>query len=126
MSHNAFAFPWEQVVKDLNSNMEKGLPPQEVKNRLARYGDNCLPVHVKKSNFKILLGQLDNPILYLLGLAAGLDFIFFGWLEGLTVCIVILITILIGFFMELSAVRSKSEEHTSELQSRENLVCRPL
>ena len=106
MSHNAFAFPWEQVVKDLNSNVEKGLPPQEVKNRLARYGDNCLPVHVKKSNFKILLGQLDNPILYLLGLAAGLDFIFFGWLEGLTVCIVILITILIGFFMELSAVRS--------------------
>lgn len=106
MSYNAFAFPWEQVVKDLNSNIAKGLGAHEVKSRLAQYGENYLPAHARKGKLAILKDQFANPIFYILSIAAVLSFVFSEWLEAITVCIVILITILIGFFMELSAVRS--------------------
>lgn len=106
MRNNAFALPWKEVVKDLGSNVGTGLAANEVKNRLTKYGDNCLPAHVKKGNLTILLEQFDSPIIYILGVAAGLNLIFGEWLEFVTVAVVILITILIGFFMEVSAVRS--------------------
>ncbi|HKL90386.1 MAG TPA: cation-transporting P-type ATPase, partial [Allomuricauda sp.] len=106
MSYNAFAFPWKQVVKDLNSNITKGLSTQEVKSRLAQYGENCLPTHSRKGKLAILKDQFANPIFYILSIAAVLSFVFGEWLEAITVCIVILITIFIGFLMELSAVRS--------------------
>lgn len=97
MLNNAFALPWKEVVKDLGSDVGTGLAANEVKNRLTKYGDNCLPAHVKKGNLKIFLEQFDNPIIYILGVAAGLNLIFGEWLESVTVGIVILITILMVF-----------------------------
>ncbi|MER3374676.1 MAG: cation-transporting P-type ATPase [Allomuricauda sp.] len=103
---DAYALPVERVAKVLDSNIDKGLGTRDVKSRLIHYGENCLPVHSRKGKLKILTEQFANPILYILSIAALLTFLFGEWLEALTVCIVIAITILVGFFMELSATRS--------------------
>ncbi|MBO0340315.1 MAG: cation-transporting P-type ATPase [Bacteroidota bacterium] len=104
--HNAYSIPIKKVVQLLDSDQNKGLSPHEATNRLSKYGENCLPQHVRKTKLQVLLEQLDNPILYILALAAVLTYFFGDLLETITVCIVIIITLLIGFFMELSALRS--------------------
>lgn len=106
MLHHAFALPAERVVKALNSDVEHGLKDHEAKSRLVRYGANSLPVHAKKGNLKVLQEQLASPILYILTVAAVLTLVFGEMLEALTIGIVIVITVGIGFFMEHSAVRS--------------------
>lgn len=98
--------PVESIISELSSDIDNGLNPREVKIRLSKYGENCLPVHARKTKLQILTEQLANPILYILAIAALLTYFFGNWLETLTVGIVIIITLLIGFFMELSAIRS--------------------
>src|SRR5690606_39452441 len=55
---------------------------------------------------------------------AGLAFICSGWLGSKPATVSIVISALSMRWMSRS--RPRSEEHTSELQSRENLVCRLL
>ncbi len=106
MLQNAFSLSSEQTVTSLQTDINKGLGLQEVKKRLARYGKNMLPKHFKKSKLAVLRKQFINPIVYILAIAAVLAFIVGEWAEASAVCIVMAITILIGFFMELSAIRS--------------------
>ncbi|MFT0714751.1 cation-translocating P-type ATPase [Flagellimonas lutimaris] len=104
--HKAFSMPVESIISELSSDINNGLNPREVKIHLSKYGENCLPVHARKTKLQILKEQLANPILYILAIAAILTYFFGNWPETLTVGIVITITLLIGFFMELSAIRS--------------------
>ncbi len=73
---------------------------------MARFGENRLPIHYRKTKLSVLKKQFANPIVYILAIAAVLAFALGEWAEGSAVCIVIGITICIGFFMELSAIRS--------------------
>jgi len=54
----------------------------------------------------ILADQLLDPIIYILAVAAVLAFLFSDLLEGFAILVVILISVGIGFFMELQAIRS--------------------
>jgi Ca2+-transporting ATPase len=59
----------------------------------------------------ILVDQVKNPIVALLGGASILAFSFGQWLEGISIAAAILINAAIGFFTELRAVRSMEALH---------------
>jgi len=101
-----FAHTVKDVVKGLNSNKEYGLSKEEAQLRLVRYGENEIPKKDTKKSWQILVSQFLNPIIYILTVAALLALFFRNWLEGVAILIVILITVSIGFLMELQAVRS--------------------
>ncbi|GGK48150.1 MULTISPECIES: cation-translocating P-type ATPase [Flavobacteriaceae] len=95
-----------EVVKQLDSDSTLGLTTKQAKVRIEIFGKNKLPEEKSKNMLTILFEQLLNPIIYILLIAVFLALIFRDWLEGIAILIVIIITVAIGFFMELQALRS--------------------
>jgi Ca2+-transporting ATPase len=106
MVQNPHAIPTEELVQKLNVNPYTGLSTSEAKKRRASHGENKLTQERSKSAWRIALAQFLDPIIYVLAIAMVLAFFFQEWMEGFAVLAVILLTALIGFFMELQAVRS--------------------
>lgn len=103
---NSHTLTTHNVVEQLHCNLNSGLSTNEIKTRIEKFGKNELPKEKSKNTFKILIEQLFNPIIYILLIAAFLAFIFRDWFEGVAIFIVIILTVAIGFFMELQALRS--------------------
>ncbi len=106
MNKDSHAISISDITTRLHVDPQKGLTYDEAKKRLSYYGENKLKHKRAKSSWIILLEQFLDPVIYVLGIAMILAFVFTEWLEGFAVLVVILITVLIGFFMELQAVRS--------------------
>ncbi len=106
MIKNAHAIPVQDIIAQLNVDLEKGLTTSEAKKRGGIYGENILKQKRAKNVWFILLEQFLDPVIYVLGVAMVLAFSFNDWLEGFAILTVILITAMIGFFMEWQAIRS--------------------
>ncbi|MEX2350162.1 MAG: cation-transporting P-type ATPase, partial [Flavobacteriaceae bacterium] len=106
MLHNAHSLPIKEVVELMGTDPDKGLSDAEVLKRRSLFGKNRLQKTRPKSIARIFLEQFLDPIIYLLGAAMVLAFVFGEWVEGYAVLVVILITTGIGFFMEWQAIRS--------------------
>ena len=106
MIEHAYSLSAEEIVKRFQTHLENGLDKKTVKKYQAEYGLNQIPQDGPKSIWRILTDQLLDPIIYILTTASILAFLFSDWLEGVTILIVILISVAIGFFMELQALRS--------------------
>lgn len=102
----AHAYSSEDLLNHLNVSPQKGLSEKEIWSQRAKYGPNRLKAYRPKPWWKILWEQFFNPIIYLLIGATLLSFVFSEWLEGTAIIVVILLTVLIGFFMEWQAIRS--------------------
>jgi len=103
-------YPHAKSVKDviiqLGTDANGGLTLVEANKRLKTFGENTLKRKKPKSVWLIFLEQLLDPIIYILTGAMGLAFLFNEWVEGFAVLIVIVLTAVIGFFMEWQALRS--------------------
>jgi len=98
-----------EVIALLQSDAQNGLSEAEAVRRLAKYGPNILDKEKQKSILKILSEQFISPIVWLLIVAGIVAFVFGEIPEGIAIIVVILINTLIGFIMELQAVRSMKE-----------------
>ena len=96
----------KEIVAQLDSDDVQGLSREEAARRLEQYGLNQIPEQGPKKRWTILADQLLDPIIYILTVASVLAFIFSDLLEGIAIIIVIVISVGIGFFMELQAIRS--------------------
>lgn len=106
MIQNPHSLSIQEITDYLNVDLEKGLRSHQVKYQRKIHGTNTLKQKKAKGIWVILLEQFLDPIIYLLFVAMILGFYFSEWLEGFAVLIVILITVMIGFFMEWHAMRS--------------------
>ncbi|MCK5402208.1 MAG: cation-transporting P-type ATPase [Flavobacteriaceae bacterium] len=106
MIQKPFTLTTKDVIKQLNSDVKYGLNKKEVQRRLVQYGKNDIPQKGPKKRWLIFIDQFLNPIIYILAVASLFAFLFRNWAEGIAILIVIVITVTIGFFMELQAVRS--------------------
>lgn len=97
--------PILDVTRSLGSS-ETGLPTTEIKKRLEQYGPNQLRRQRPLSLIQILVKQLKSSVVYLLGIALVTAFAFGEIVEGCAILGVLMINTAIGFFMELSGVRS--------------------
>jgi Ca2+-transporting ATPase len=113
----------EAVLSAIQTVPENGLSAKEVQDRREHFGENRLERQRQKPVLLIFLEQFLDPVIYVLVAAAGLGFVFGEIIEGIAVAVVILITALIGFFMEWQAVRSMealkkiSETHATVLRN---------
>ncbi|MBT8185245.1 MAG: HAD-IC family P-type ATPase, partial [Eudoraea sp.] len=106
MLQNSFALSIVDCIAQLNSDSEQGLNKEAASRRLQQYGPNQIPEHGPKKRWSILADQVLDPIIYILTAAALLAFVFSDQLEGIAIFVVIIISVGIGFVMELQAVRS--------------------
>ncbi len=101
--------PWnkstEEVLEQYNTSKE-GLEDNEVKNRIDRFGLNKLRETKERSRWNILVSQFKSLLILLLSLAAVISFFFVGWIEGVSILAVLLISAAIGFVTESRAVQS--------------------
>ncbi|MBD0850206.1 cation-translocating P-type ATPase [Maribacter arenosus] len=106
MVQSPFSLSSDEILSALDTDYRLGLTEKEAQRRLQKYGLNQIPEQGPKSRWFILKDQLLDPIVYILSIAAVLAFFFSDKLEGFAILIVILISVGIGFFMELQAIRS--------------------
>ena len=66
-----FTKPTGEVLKELDTNRERGLSSKQAEERLSKYGPNALEGAKKESLAMRFLGQLKDPMIIVL-LAAAL------------------------------------------------------
>lgn len=101
-----YSFEPDKIAGSFEVEPERGLNNSEVSRRVEKYGKNILEKVKQKSPLLIFLDQFNNPIVWILIAAAALAFVSNEITEGLAVIIVVILNTLIGFLMELQAVRS--------------------
>jgi Ca2+-transporting ATPase len=107
MIEEPFTLSVKTVLEKLNSSANLGLTNKEAQLRLEKYGENNIAGHAEKKRWEILFDQIKNPIILILALAAALTFLFNkDWPETVAILVVIIITVIIGFLMELQGIRS--------------------
>ena len=102
-----------KILKDYNSTLS-GLRESDIKKRLKKYGLNELPKEKMKSRLQIFISSLNDPIIYVLIVAAILSFIVGETLDACAIIFIILV----------DAVVSTAQEYRANLNSEalKNLI----
>lgn len=100
-----FAMPLPAVL-DAVSAAEDGLSDDEAARRLAQHGPNVLPRRKPPTLFDILLRQFKSPLIYLLGIAAGVSLAIGEVKDAAFILGVLLINAIIGTVQEVRAERA--------------------
>ncbi len=95
-----------QILRQLQVDARSGLPADQVRKRQTEFGSNQIAETASKSPWMILWSQLKSLIVVLLLAAAVASLFFSQWMEACAIAAVIVLNALIGFAMELRAVRS--------------------
>jgi len=95
-----------EILKEQNVDPEIGLTSAEVAERLKKHGYNQFKQHKKTNALKIFFSQLKNSITLLLLAASIISFLFGDYTEAMAIMAVLLINAIIGFVLEIQAVRS--------------------
>lgn len=102
--------PWHAMEMDdvfaaLGARSE-GLSLSDAKVRLNQYGPNDLPEAGRHSKLFIVLRQLNNPLTFILFVAALISFALGQFTDGVFICIVVIIDMAIGAAQEWRAEES--------------------
>jgi Ca2+-transporting ATPase len=101
----------EEVIKELNTDKEKGLNDSEVTQRLKKYGKNEFKEEKKKGIFKLIFEQINDVMIYIL-IAAAVASASLGEIsDAIIIAIVIILNAFIGIIQE-----KKAEEAIKELK----------
>lgn len=105
------ATPWHQLSKEdaadnLESDLQQGLPVDEISKLQQQYGENLLPQGKNIAWWQRLLRQFNNLLIYVLLVAAVLAASLGEWLDMSVILAVVLVNAFIGFFQEGKAERA--------------------
>lgn len=98
-----WALSKEEVLKKLNTNLDKGLSYEEVKLRLKKFGENKLPESKKESVIKIFLDQFKSPLIYILLVASFIVYLLGDLKDSLIIIFVLFFNAFVGSFNEIKA-----------------------
>jgi len=99
------ARPGEQAFKLLQTH-SGGLSEAEAARRLEQYGANELPETSRPTRIGVVVRQLNNPLTFILLIAAIVSFSLGERTDGFFICAVLLINVTIGAFQEWRAEAS--------------------
>jgi len=91
---------WQEVIKRLNSDSERGLSEKEVKLRQEKFGKNLLPEEKPLSGLEIFLEQFKNPLIYILVIAGITTLILKDYTDAIVIFGAVFLNTIIGFFQE--------------------------
>ncbi|HEV2735920.1 MAG TPA: HAD-IC family P-type ATPase, partial [Longimicrobiaceae bacterium] len=96
------AAPTDAVLRELDAPAG-GLSPVEAKRRLEVLGPNTLPRAARESPWKLVLRQVNTPLIYVLLAAAATALAMGKTVDGIVVLGVVVLNTLIGFIQEYRA-----------------------
>ena len=99
--HHALA--GHEVVLLLDTHATDGLTDAEARSRLERYGPNQLPRAATAGPLRRLLGQLRNPLVYVLLAAAAITLALGDLVEASVILGVVVVNTIVGFVQESKA-----------------------
>ncbi len=97
-----YKLPVEKIYSQLNSR-EGGITSKQAAEKREKYGKNIISGKKQKSLFRLVLDQVNNPVIYLLLGAVVISLVFGDVSEAIAIFIVILLNTMIGFWMEYQA-----------------------
>lgn len=98
---------WYQLtpedVCEFFDTTEYGLTTTEAERRLQKYGHNVLAKTVGQSRFRLLLNQLQNPLIYILLIAGLLTVLLEHYTDSMVIFAVVILNSVVGFVQEYRA-----------------------
>ena len=104
------------------SSLEQGLSEREAQKRLSENGPNTLKEQKGKSCVQVFLGQLRDPLIYVLAVAAGVSLLLKEYSDALIILAVVFMNALIGTIQEGKA--RKALDALKSMQSPMAVVIR--
>ncbi len=99
--------PWHQardeIITLLNSDLENGLNPEEVAQRLEQFGANALTAKQGQSAWMRFLLQFHQPLIYILIAAGVITAGLQEWVDSGVIFGVVLVNAIIGYIQESKA-----------------------
>ena len=92
----------EELYDKLNTS-ENGIKSNEIEKRVDKYGSNKLPDNNKHSIIKIIISELLDPIVLLLGVAIIVSIIVGEYVDAVAIFVIILIDLILGTYEENKA-----------------------
>lgn len=99
----------EEVLHSLDTDIQKGLSSKEAEKRLEKFGRNELEVKKKESLLKKVIGQLEDPMIIVLLIAAFLSYVssgFSDWIDSIIILLIVVINAIISISQENNANKS--------------------
>lgn len=98
--------PPETLTTNLQVDIKQGLTENEARQRLQKYGLNRLTPQRGKSPLRLLFEQFNQPLVYILLVAAGVTGFLEEWVDSGVIFGVVLINAIIGFIQEANALKA--------------------
>ncbi|MDI6603587.1 MAG: calcium-translocating P-type ATPase, SERCA-type [Thermoanaerobacteraceae bacterium] len=99
-------FDIAEVLKDLNTDSNKGLSSREVEIRLSKYGTNSLKGKGRKSIFSMFIEQFNNYMVIILIIAAFISFFLGEVVDAVIILFILILNALLGMIQENKAEES--------------------
>ena len=94
---------WEEVVRQLNSDWERGLSKEEVRTRQKKFGKNKLPEEKPLSKLSIFIEQFRSPLIYILAIAGIITLILGHYTDSIVIFGAVFLNTIVGFIQENKA-----------------------
>lgn len=112
----------EEILQQFKSDIDNGLSQEEASNRLDKFGPNKLADKEKKSIWKLLFEQINDPLIYVLLAAAIVSAVLNEISDSIIIAVVIIVNAVVGLMQESKAERAL--ELLKELSTPKALVKR--
>ncbi len=96
----------EDVCRNLNTDLHKGLSNEETKKRLQKFGPNQLPEKKRVSPLTLLINQFSSFIVWTLIAAATIAGFLGEWVDATAIGVIVILNGILGFFQEFQADKS--------------------
>ncbi len=98
---------WAENVKTieiaLKTDVERGLSPESARRRLEKYGENKIETTRKESPVRLLIRQFQDPLVYILIVAAGLSALLGEVTDFVLIMVILIFNGILGFVQEYKA-----------------------
>jgi len=102
MNENWHNLSFEEAIKQLGSDSERGLLEREVRERQKKFGLNKLPEEKPLPSLKIFLEQFRSPLIYILVIAGVITLILREYTDSIVIFGAVILNTIVGFFQENS------------------------
>jgi Ca2+-transporting ATPase len=106
MEKQLYQQSYDDIIKDLNSDIKKGLSEDEAQKRLSSYGKNQLEETKKRPLILRFFDQINDFMIYVLIAASILSFVTDEPSEGILILMIVLLNALLGLFQEAKAEKA--------------------
>ncbi len=96
----------DEVIEGLETNLQKGLDPDEAGRRLEKFGPNRIAVKKERGPLVRFLLQFHQPLIYILLVAAVVTAFLDEWVDSGVIMGVVLLNAAIGFIQESKALKA--------------------